>query len=86
MIKNWNNRFFSFRKTTASKISFKKGPLFSADNIVKKLYRKNKYRKKLLKKFDIKNTTNFKRIFKKIKYKKKKSLINKLEKISSPTS
>ena len=71
-------------KSTASKIlAFKKGPLFSADNIVKKLYRKNKYRNLIAKKFDIKNTTNFKRILKD-KISENKSLINKLEKIVHP--
>ena len=39
--KNWYNRFYCSGKTTAGKIISKnKGPIFSADNRVKKLYKK----------------------------------------------
>ena len=41
-------------KTTASKIlSFKKGPLFSADEAVKKLYKSNSFKKVLYQKLKI---------------------------------
>ena len=49
-------------KTTASKIlSFKKGPLFSADQIVKKLYKNKNFRNILFKKLKIKNNTSLKK-------------------------
>ena len=42
-------------KTTASKIlSYKRGPLFSADYEIKKIYKKNNFKKTLVKKFNIK--------------------------------
>ena len=48
-------------KTTASKIlSQRKGPLFSADNIVKKLYSKKSFQKLLVKKFDVHKDLGFK--------------------------
>ena len=48
-------------KTTASKIlSMRKGPLFSADDVVKKLYTKAYFRKILSKKFKIKDDQKFK--------------------------
>ena len=47
-------------KTTASKIlSQRKGPLFSADNIVKKLYSKKSFQKLLTKKFHIHKDQGF---------------------------
>ena len=53
-------------KTTASKIlSFKKGPLFSADKIVKKLYKNKNFKKVLIRKLKIKNNSNLKKNFKK---------------------
>ena len=48
-------------KTTASKIlSAKYGPLFSADDAVKKLYKKSFVKKVISKKFNIKNSSNLK--------------------------
>ena len=53
-------------KTTASKIlSNKKGPLFSADKVVKKLYKSHKFINLLRRKFNVKGKSNFKSIFKK---------------------
>ena len=40
-------------KSTASKILGKKGPVFSADSIVKKLYSQKKFRKHISKKIKI---------------------------------
>ena len=71
-------------KTTASKIlSFKNGPLFSADDVVKKLYKNLKFKKIISKKFGFKNLSNLK---KKIKDKIQKKEINvkKLEEIIHP--
>ena len=48
-------------KTTASKIlSKKKGPLFSADKEVKKIYKNKKFQTLLIKKFNIKKNSNVK--------------------------
>ena len=68
-------------KSTASKIlSDGRGPLFSADRIVKKLY-KDKYFKKLIsKKFKIKNNNRIKTSLTKLIFKDKKYL-RRLEKI-----
>ena len=53
-------------KTTASKIlSFKKGPLFSADEAVKKLYKSNSFKKVLYQKFKIQNSQKIKSELKK---------------------
>ena len=50
-------------KTTASKIlSFKKGPLFSADNEVKKLYQQRYFKKILSRKLKINTKLNLKRM------------------------
>ena len=50
-------------KTTASKIlSYKKGPLFSADNEVKKIYKKNNLKKIISKKLNLKNYKNLKTV------------------------
>ena len=71
-------------KTTASKIlSNKKGPLFSADKVVKKLYKSHKFINLLRRKFNVKGKSNFKSIFKK-KIFENKSNIRKLEKIIHP--
>ncbi len=52
-------------KTTASKIlSRGRGPLFSADDAVKNLYNKKKFKKILSQKFNINNTRNSKKIIK----------------------
>ncbi len=49
-------------KTTASKfLSYKRGPLFSADNVVKKFYRSNTFKNKVKKKFRLENTINLKK-------------------------
>lgn len=71
-------------KTTASKIlSSRKGPLFSADLIVKKLYRKKSFKKLLQREFDIKNYFKIKSILKK-KILRNNFNIKKLEKIIHP--
>ena len=50
-------------KTTASKIlSYGKGPLFSADNEVKKIYKKNNLKKIISKKLNLKNYKNLKTV------------------------
>tara|TARA_A100001011_G_C14063743_1_gene737258 strand:+ start:98 stop:664 length:567 start_codon:yes stop_codon:yes gene_type:complete len=52
-------------KTTVSKIlSVGKGPFFSADSVVKKLYLKKSFKKNILKKFKFKNTKNIKKALK----------------------
>ena len=71
-------------KTTASKIlSSKKGPLFSADKVVKKLYQNKNFKKLLGKKFKIKNNSNLKRVLRK-KILSNKAYLTKLEKIIHP--
>ncbi len=71
-------------KTTASKIlSFKRGPLFSADNVVKKIYSTNKLKKVISKKLKVKDLRNIKKeIINKILI--NKSYIKKLEQIIQP--
>ena len=71
-------------KTSASKyLSAKRGPLFSADAVVKKLYRDKKFKSLISKKFKIDNNSNIKRTIKeKIIEDAKK--IRKLEKIIHP--
>ena len=71
-------------KTTASKIiSSRRGPLFSADKVVKKLYTQNNFKKLIAKKFNFKLDKNFK---KKLKNKilQKKEILKKLEKTIHP--
>ena len=71
-------------KTTVSKIlSSRKGPLFSADAVVKKLYSKKNFKNLISNKFKIKNISNIKKIFKE-KILKNKSNIVKLEKVIHP--
>ena len=71
-------------KTTASRIlSQKYGPLFSADNVVKKLYNNNSFKRLIKKKFEIKNKSNIKKLLK-IKISKQEINIKKLEKIIHP--
>ena len=49
-------------KTTASKfLSNKRGPLFSADQAVKKLYSNKKFKKMIMRKFSLKKEHNFKK-------------------------
>ena len=53
-------------KTVASKILSKnRGPLFSADKIVKQMYTQDKFKKIILKKFNLKAKTNIKKSLKK---------------------
>ena len=71
-------------KTTASKIiSSKRGPLFSADNVVRKLYKKNNFKKLIARKLNFKVDNNFK---KKLidKILQRKEILKKLEKIIHP--
>ena len=71
-------------KTTASKIlSEKRGPLFSADATVKNLYKKNKFKKLIKKKFNIKENGNIKKYLRN-KILKKKNNLKKLEKLIHP--
>ena len=71
-------------KTTASKIlALKKGPLFIADQIVKKIYKTTSFKNLIKNKFNIKNNINLKKEIKR-KVLKNKSNIKKLEKIIHP--
>ena len=71
-------------KTTASKIiSFRRGPLFSADKAVKELYKKKYFKSLVSKRFKIKNNSNLKRTLKKLILKNKDN-IKKLERIIHP--
>tara|TARA_B100001093_G_C26565909_1_gene900745 strand:+ start:139 stop:711 length:573 start_codon:yes stop_codon:yes gene_type:complete len=73
-------------KTTASQIiANKRGPLFSADNIVKNLYKKKSFKKIVIKKLklNLKFNSDFKNTIK-IKILKKKGTLKKLEKIIHP--
>ena len=71
-------------KTTASKIlSYRRGPLFSADNEIGKFYRDNNFKKYLIKKFNIKTGSNLKNSLKQ-KIFDNSNNIKKLEKIIHP--
>ena len=71
-------------KTSASKIiSLGKGPLFSADAVVKELYTIKNFRKIISKKFKIKNSSNLKKDLKK-KILLNTFLIKKLENLIHP--
>ncbi len=71
-------------KTTASKIlSATKGPLFSADKIVQNLYKKESFKKLIIKKFGIKKNSNIKSSIKDKILENRSNLI-KLEKIIHP--
>ena len=71
-------------KTTASKIiSRRRGPLFSADDVVKKLYKKTNFKKIVVKKLKIKSRLDLKRKIKNIIL-SKKGAIKKLEQIIHP--
>ena len=71
-------------KTTASKIlSFRRGPLFSADKAVKELYKNKNFKSLIKKRFKIKNNNQIKKSLKKIILKDKKN-IKRLEKIIHP--
>ena len=71
-------------KTSASKIlSYKRGPLFSADAAVEKLYKSKDFKLLIIKKFKIENKNNIKKSLKKLIIKNIKNL-GKLEKIIHP--
>ena len=71
-------------KTTASKIlSYRRGPLFSADKAVSELYKNKKFRFMICKKFKIKNNNQIKKNIKELILKKKSNL-KKLEKFIHP--
>ena len=71
-------------KTTASKIlSARRGPLFGAGNVVKRLYKSIKFKKLILKKFNIENSSRFKKILIEKILKNNKN-IKKLEMIIHP--
>ena len=84
MIKIGITGYVASGKTTASKIiSRRRGPLFSADKVVKKLYTQSNFKKLIAKKFNFKLDKNFK---KKLKNKilQKKEILKKLEKKIHP--
>ena len=84
MIKIGITGSISSGKTTASKIlSKKRGPLFSADKEVKRLYQNKNIQQKIIKIFNIKNKSNFKNLLKE-KVLKKEIDIKKIEKIIHP--
>tara|TARA_B100001250_G_C19785460_1_gene783924 strand:+ start:81 stop:647 length:567 start_codon:yes stop_codon:yes gene_type:complete len=71
-------------KTTASKIiSRGRGPLFSADKVVKELYKKNSFKKLIAKRLNFNLDKNFKNKIKNKILQKKRNL-KKLEKIIHP--
>ena len=71
-------------KTTASKmLSFRRGPLFSADKAVKELYQNKNFKSLIGKQFKIKNNNQIKKSLKNLILKDKKN-IKKLEKIIHP--
>jgi len=71
-------------KTTASKIlSNSRGPLFSADKVVKKLYETRRFRSLISKKLGVENNSRIKTSIKKLILKDKSNL-KKLEKIVHP--
>ena len=71
-------------KTSASKIiSQGNGPLFSADEVVKNLYKKESFKKIVSKKFEIKNSSNLKKNLKN-KILLNTSLVKKLENLIHP--
>ena len=71
-------------KTTASKfLSSKRGPLFSADKVVKNLYLNTKFKKKIIRKFNIQKELPFKNALKEKIFQNSKN-IKKLEKVIHP--
>ena len=71
-------------KTTASKmLSFRRGPLFSADKVVKELYQNENFKSLIGKRFKIKNNHQIKKSLKNLILEDKKK-INKLEQIIHP--
>ncbi len=84
MIKIGITGSLSSGKTTASKIlSYKRGPLFSADKAVKELYQNTNFKSLIARRFKIKNINQIKKLLKKRIVENKKN-INKLEKIIHP--
>ena len=73
----------SGKSTVAKILASKKYPLFDADKAVKKIYRTNIFKKKILKKFKLKSKNNVKNNIKKIISKNEK-LLKDLEKIIHP--
>ena len=71
-------------KTTASKIlSNRRGPLFSADKVVKNLYQNKNFKSLLSKKFSIENNNQIKNTIKKLVFQNKINL-KKLENVIHP--
>ena len=71
-------------KTTASKIlSYKRGPVFNADKVVKKLYKNKNFKEMLIKNFKIMKKINIKNSIKEIISSDKRK-IKKLEKLIHP--
>ena len=71
-------------KSTASKIlSYKRGPLFSADKAVRDIYNNSRFRSLISKKFNITNNAQLKKSLKK-KILEKKENITKLERLIHP--
>ena len=84
MIKIGITGSFHSGKTTASKFLSKgRGPLFSADFAVGKIYQNKKFKALISKKFSIKNNKNIKQSLKKLIIKNRSNL-KKLEKIIHP--
>ncbi len=73
----------SGKSTVAKILASKKYPLFDADKAVKKIYRTNIFKTKILKKFKLKSKNNIKNNIKKIISKNEK-LLKDLEKIIHP--
>ena len=73
----------SGKSTVAKLISQNKYPIFSADNVVKNLYKKRIFNKKIQKQFHFKNTRNLKNKIKNL-IKKDKKILKKLEIILHP--
>ena len=71
-------------KTTASKIlSYRRGPLFSADEAVRRIYKNNNFKRILIKELKIEKKSSLKEALKKKILKNKKN-IKKLEKLIHP--
>ena len=84
MIKIGLTGSLSSGKTTASKIlSLRRGPLFSADKVVKQLYLNRNFRSMISRKFNIRNNNQLKRSLKKLILENKKN-IKKLENLIHP--
>jgi dephospho-CoA kinase len=84
MIKIGITGSMSSGKTTASRfLSFNRGPLFSADKVVKNLYANRKIKKIISYKLNFKLSPQFKKDLKEAIVNKKENL-NKLEKIIHP--